>query len=61
MTPLDTEDMAYPVAFEFFLEYGNERFAKVFDRIQERLNKSRARIETLLNDINTRTKANILQ
>eukprot|EP00972_Heterocapsa_arctica_P011637 1704771-Heterocapsa_arctica.AAC.1 len=31
MTPLDAEDMAYPVAFELFLEYGNEQCAKVFD------------------------------
>eukprot|EP00972_Heterocapsa_arctica_P014141 2082887-Heterocapsa_arctica.AAC.1 len=61
MTPLDTEDMANPVAFEFVLEYGNEHFANIVDRIQERLNKNRARIETLLNEINTRTKANILQ
>eukprot|EP00972_Heterocapsa_arctica_P083681 12331555-Heterocapsa_arctica.AAC.1 len=60
MTPVDTEDMAYASTFELFLEYGNDHLAKIFDRIQERLNKSRARIETFLNEINTRTKANII-
>eukprot|EP00972_Heterocapsa_arctica_P056613 8357426-Heterocapsa_arctica.AAC.1 len=45
MTPVDTENMAYASAFE----------------IQERLNKHRVRIETMLNEINTRTKAHIIQ
>eukprot|EP00972_Heterocapsa_arctica_P050305 7397695-Heterocapsa_arctica.AAC.1 len=61
MTPVDSEDMAYAITFELFMEYGNDHLAKIFDRLQERLNKSRARIETLLNESNTRTKANIIQ
>eukprot|EP00972_Heterocapsa_arctica_P099296 14652414-Heterocapsa_arctica.AAC.1 len=60
MTPVDTENMAYASTFELFLEYDNHHLATIFDRIQERLNKSRARIETLLNETNTRTKANII-
>eukprot|EP00972_Heterocapsa_arctica_P046104 6801660-Heterocapsa_arctica.AAC.1 len=60
MTPVDTDNMAYASSFELFLEYGNDHFATIFDRIQERLNKHRARIETLLNEINARTKANII-
>eukprot|EP00972_Heterocapsa_arctica_P050175 7378946-Heterocapsa_arctica.AAC.1 len=41
MTPVDTEDMAYASTFELFLEYGNDHLAKIFDRLQERLNKRR--------------------
>eukprot|EP00972_Heterocapsa_arctica_P025935 3818118-Heterocapsa_arctica.AAC.1 len=53
--------MAYASAFELFLEYGNDHLATIFDSLQERLHNNRTRIETLLNDINTRTKANIIQ
>eukprot|EP00972_Heterocapsa_arctica_P039497 5816581-Heterocapsa_arctica.AAC.1 len=60
MTPADSEDMAYASAFELFLEYGNNHLANIFDRLQERLNKHRTRIEALPNEINTRTKANII-
>eukprot|EP00972_Heterocapsa_arctica_P053462 7874178-Heterocapsa_arctica.AAC.1 len=60
MTPVDADNMAYASAFELFLEYGNDHLANIFDRIQERLNKNSVRIETLLNNINTRTKANII-
>eukprot|EP00972_Heterocapsa_arctica_P043225 6375443-Heterocapsa_arctica.AAC.1 len=45
----------------FFLEYGNDHLAKIFDRLQKRLNNNIiVPIDTLLNDINTRTKANII-
>eukprot|EP00972_Heterocapsa_arctica_P048940 7210141-Heterocapsa_arctica.AAC.1 len=60
MTPVDSEDMAYASTFELFLEYGNDHLARTFDRIEEHLNKRRASKETLLNEINTRTKANII-
>eukprot|EP00972_Heterocapsa_arctica_P104724 15433551-Heterocapsa_arctica.AAC.1 len=61
MTPVDSEGMAYASAFELFLEYGNEYLAKIFDRLQKRLNNNKiVSIGTLLNDINTRTKANII-
>eukprot|EP00972_Heterocapsa_arctica_P113974 16440041-Heterocapsa_arctica.AAC.1 len=60
MTPVDAEDMAFASTFELFLEYGNDHLAKIFDRIEERLNKRRIMKYTLLNDINTRTKANII-
>eukprot|EP00972_Heterocapsa_arctica_P036106 5312918-Heterocapsa_arctica.AAC.1 len=61
MTPVDTEDMAFASTFELFLEFGNDHLANMFDRIEERLNKRRTMKETLLNEINTRTKANIIQ
>eukprot|EP00972_Heterocapsa_arctica_P095935 14155756-Heterocapsa_arctica.AAC.1 len=60
MTPVDTEDMTCASTFELFLEFGNDHLAKTFDRIVEQLNKRRASKETLLNEINTRTKANII-
>eukprot|EP00972_Heterocapsa_arctica_P014898 2193271-Heterocapsa_arctica.AAC.1 len=62
MIPVGSEDMAYASAFELILEYGNDHLANIFDRLQKRLNKNRTvPIDTLLNDINTRTKANIIQ
>eukprot|EP00972_Heterocapsa_arctica_P109303 16094677-Heterocapsa_arctica.AAC.1 len=41
MTPVDSEDMAYASTFELFLEYGNDHYAKTFDRIEEHLDKIR--------------------
>eukprot|EP00972_Heterocapsa_arctica_P113739 16438819-Heterocapsa_arctica.AAC.1 len=52
--------MAFANTFELFLEYGNNHLANIFDRIEERLNKRGATQYTLLNEINTRTKANII-
>eukprot|EP00972_Heterocapsa_arctica_P085347 12578428-Heterocapsa_arctica.AAC.1 len=60
MTPVESRDMAYASAFESFLEYGNDHLARTFDRIEEHLNKRRASIYTLLNNINTITKASII-
>eukprot|EP00972_Heterocapsa_arctica_P002935 432817-Heterocapsa_arctica.AAC.1 len=41
MTPVDSENMAYAIAFKLFLEYGNDHIAKMFDRLLERLNNNR--------------------
>eukprot|EP00972_Heterocapsa_arctica_P087857 12957256-Heterocapsa_arctica.AAC.1 len=60
MTPVDSEDMAYASTFELYLEYGNDNFAKIFDRIEEHLDKRRGTKEMLLNGTNTRTKANVV-
>eukprot|EP00972_Heterocapsa_arctica_P115508 16448083-Heterocapsa_arctica.AAC.1 len=62
MTPVASEDLAYASACELFLEYGNDHLANIFDRLQERLNNNRTiPIYILLNEINTRTKANVIQ
>eukprot|EP00972_Heterocapsa_arctica_P039650 5843431-Heterocapsa_arctica.AAC.1 len=61
MTPLYSEDMAYASTFELSLEFGNDHFAKTFDRIEEHLDKRRGTTYMLLNGINTRTTATIVQ
>eukprot|EP00972_Heterocapsa_arctica_P088784 13091598-Heterocapsa_arctica.AAC.1 len=53
--------MAYASTFELYLEFGNDHFAEIFDRIEEHLDKIRGMKEMLLNHINTRTKATIVQ
>eukprot|EP00972_Heterocapsa_arctica_P060795 8968038-Heterocapsa_arctica.AAC.1 len=62
MIPVDSEDMAFASTFELLLEYGNDHMANIFDRLQKRLNNNIiVPIDTLMNEINTRTKANIIQ
>eukprot|EP00972_Heterocapsa_arctica_P052916 7789758-Heterocapsa_arctica.AAC.1 len=45
MTPLDSEDMAYPVAFELCMEYGNEhnlqRFRQVTGAAEQKQSEDR--------------------
>eukprot|EP00972_Heterocapsa_arctica_P037123 5464729-Heterocapsa_arctica.AAC.1 len=60
MTPVDQEDMAYASTFELFLEIGNHHCATISDNIEEYLDDRRGTTEGLLNQINTRTKAAIV-
>eukprot|EP00972_Heterocapsa_arctica_P021150 3113513-Heterocapsa_arctica.AAC.1 len=54
--------MAYASAFELFLECGNDRYSKIFDKQMERLNADRTvKGYTILCEINRTTKANIIQ
>ena len=47
--------------FEFFLEFGTEHTAMVFDKLMIKLNEIRIREDfTIINEINMRTKANIV-
>eukprot|EP00972_Heterocapsa_arctica_P036357 5350537-Heterocapsa_arctica.AAC.1 len=54
--------MAYATAFELFLDYGNDRYSKIFDKQMERLNTNKtAQYYIMLSEINCTTKANIIQ
>eukprot|EP00972_Heterocapsa_arctica_P021615 3179076-Heterocapsa_arctica.AAC.1 len=62
LIPMDRENMAYASTFELFLEYGNDHLSKIFDKHMERLNTDRTvQYYTILNEINCKTKANIIQ
>eukprot|EP00972_Heterocapsa_arctica_P114457 16442531-Heterocapsa_arctica.AAC.1 len=61
MIPVDLENMAYASAFELYLEYGNDLHSNMFDMLMERLNTNRTVPDSLLSEINCRTKANIIQ
>eukprot|EP00972_Heterocapsa_arctica_P065085 9607739-Heterocapsa_arctica.AAC.1 len=61
MIPVDRESMAYASAFELYLEYGNNHYSKIFDMMMEILNANRTVKYSMLNEINCRTKANIIQ
>eukprot|EP00972_Heterocapsa_arctica_P059818 8822728-Heterocapsa_arctica.AAC.1 len=54
--------MAYAIAFELFLEYGNDRYSQIFDKQIERLNTDRTvKDYAILSEINCTTKDNIIQ
>eukprot|EP00972_Heterocapsa_arctica_P023734 3497840-Heterocapsa_arctica.AAC.1 len=61
MIPVDRESRAYASAFELLLEYGNDRYSKIFDMMLDILNENRTVQYSLLREINCRTMANIIQ
>eukprot|EP00972_Heterocapsa_arctica_P066710 9844503-Heterocapsa_arctica.AAC.1 len=54
--------MAYASASELFLDYGNDHYSQVFDKLMQLLNTSRTvQHYYILSEINRTTKANITQ
>eukprot|EP00972_Heterocapsa_arctica_P073523 10859627-Heterocapsa_arctica.AAC.1 len=60
MISTDSEDLGYVDTLDFLLERGNDHCSKVFDKIEDALDQDRASREELLQEINARTKANII-
>eukprot|EP00972_Heterocapsa_arctica_P052033 7656154-Heterocapsa_arctica.AAC.1 len=60
MIPVDQESMAFASALELYLEYGSEQLATIFDNLEEILNAISTLPWTILNQINRRTKADIM-
>ena len=61
-TIVDESGDAYPSTFEFYIEFGTEHTAMVFDKLMVRLNEIRTREDyTIINEISQKTKASIVQ